>query len=204
MEVVITKKVDRLWSSIQLFLLGTAGLSLLTLVCFQYQVNSTTVALLYLIVIGLVSLEGNFVPAAIVSIIAYVCLDFFFTAPLFALGMNQILDVVAPITYVTSAFVITRLISRLRKANEERQRAQETLRKSQAELAHVTRVVTMGEIAASIAHEINQPLAAVVNNASACLRWLASDSLNLEEARDAAQAVVRDGKRAGEVIARIR
>jgi C4-dicarboxylate-specific signal transduction histidine kinase len=204
MEVVITKKVDRLWSSIQLFLLGTAGLSLLTLVCFRYQVNSTTVALLYLIVIGLVSLEGNFVPAAIVSIIAYVCLDFFFTAPLFALGMNQILDVVAPITYVTSAFVITRLISRLRKANEERQRAQETLRKSQAELAHVTRVMTMGELAASIAHEINQPLAAVVNNASACLRWLASDSLNLEEARDAAQAVVRDGKRAGEVIARIR
>lgn len=199
-----TKKLDLLWNAVQQVLLGIAGLALLTFVCFRFQVNSTTVALLYLIVIGLVSLRGNFVSSAIVSILAYGCLDAFFTAPLFSLGMNQFLDVVAPITYVTTAFVITRLISRLRKSNEERERAQETLRKSQAELAHVTRVMTMGELAASIAHEINQPLTAVVNNASACLRWLASDSPDLEEARDAAQAVVRDGKRAGEVIARIR
>ena len=186
------------------FLVGTIGLALLTLVCFRFQVNSTTVALLYLIVIGLVSLQGNFVPSAIVSIIAYVCLDAFFTAPLFALGMNQILDIVAPITYVTSAFVITRLISNLRKSNEERKRAEETLRKSQAELAHVTRVMTMGELAASIAHEINQPLAAVVNNASACLRWLANDSPDLDEVREAAQSIVRDGNRASEVIKQIR
>ena len=196
--------MGRVWQSIQQFLLGVLGLALVTLVCFRFQVNSTTVALLYLIVIGLVSLQGNFVPSAIVSIIAYVCLDAFFTAPLFALGMNQFLDVVAPITYVTTAFVISRLITTLRKSNEERRLAEETLRKTQAELAHVTRIMTMGEMATSIAHEINQPLAAVVNNASACLRWLASDSPNLDEARDAAQAVVRDGNRAGEVIARIR
>lgn len=198
------KKLVRAWRPIQQLLLGAAGLALVTLVCFRFQVNSTTVALLYLIVIGLVSLQGSFVPSAIVSIIAYICLDAFFTAPLFALGMNQILDVVAPITYVTSAFVVTRLITRLRKSNEQRQQAEETLRKKEAELAHVTRVMTMGEIAASIAHEINQPLAAVVNNASACLRWLSSDSPDLDEAREAAQAIVRDGKRAGEVIARIR
>jgi signal transduction histidine kinase len=174
------------------------------LICFRFQVNSTTVALLYLIVIGLVSLKGTFVPSAMVSIIAYVCLDAFFTAPLFTLSMNQTLDFVAPITYVTTAFVITRLISNVRKSNEERRRAEETLRKSQAELAHITRVMTMGELAASIAHEINQPLAAVVNNASACLRWLASDSPNLDEARQAARNIVRDGSRAGEVITRIR
>ena len=204
MTVVITKKLDLLWNSIQQVLLGTAGLALLTFVCFRFQVNSTTVALLYLIVIGLVSLRGNFVSSTIVSILAYGCLDFFFTAPLFALGMNQILDIVAPITYVTAGFVITRLISRVHKLNEERQRAEETLRKAQAELAHVTRVMTMGEMATSIAHEINQPLAAVVNNASACLRWLSSDTPDLDEAREAAEAVVRDGKRAGEVIARIR
>ena len=204
MEAETTKKLRRLSHAFQQFLLGAIGLALLTLVCFRFQVNSTTVALLYLIVIGLVSLQGSFVPSAIISIIAYVCLDAFFTAPLFELGMNHVLDIVAPITYVSSAFVITRLISRLRKSNEERQRAEETLRKSQAELAHVTRVMTMGELAASIAHEINQSLAAVVNNANACLRWLANDSPDLDEARDAAQAVVRDGKRAGEVIARIR
>lgn len=203
-RITENEKLVRVWRPIQQLLLGAGGLALVTVVCFRFQVNSTTVALLYLIVIGLVSLQGSFAPSAIVSIIAYICLDAFFTAPLFALGMNQILDIVAPITYVTSAFVVTRLISRLRKSNEQRQQAEETLRKKEAELAHVTRVMTMGEMAASIAHEINQPLAAVVNNASACLRWLSSDSPDLAEAREAAQAIVRDGKRAGEVIARIR
>ena len=62
----------------------------------------------------------------------------------------------------------------------------------------------MGELAASIAHEVNQPLSGVVSNGSACLRWLAGVTPNLEEAREAARRIVRDGKRAGEVIARIR
>ncbi len=62
----------------------------------------------------------------------------------------------------------------------------------------------MGELAASIAHEVNQPLSGVVSNGSACLRWLAGDAPNVEEAREAARRIVRDGKRAAEVIARIR
>jgi C4-dicarboxylate-specific signal transduction histidine kinase len=200
----MSHKLSKFWRSGAQFLLGSLALASLTFVCFRYHVNSTTVALLYLIVIGLVSLQGNFVPSIVVSLIAYLCLDIFFTEPLFTLGMNQFLDIVAPITYVTSAFVITRLISNARRSNEERKRAEEILRKAQAELAHVTRVMTMGEMATSIAHEINQPLAAVVNNASACVRWLAADSPNLDEAREAAQRIIRDGKRASEVIQRIR
>jgi len=62
----------------------------------------------------------------------------------------------------------------------------------------------LGELTASIAHEVNQPLSGVVSNGSACLRWLAGDVPNLDEAREAARRIVRDGKRAGEVIARIR
>ena len=84
----------------------------------------------------------------------------------------------------------------------ERKLAEEALRNAQAELAHVTRVTTLGEMTASIAHEINQPLAAVVNNASACLRWLAAN--NLEEARQSATLIIADGHRAGEIIGRIR
>ncbi len=84
----------------------------------------------------------------------------------------------------------------------DRKRAEEVLHQAQAELAHVTRMATLGELTASIAHEINQPLAAVVNNASACLRWLAAR--NLEEARNSAALVVADGHRAGEIISRIR
>ena len=95
-------------------------------------------------------------------------------------------------------------ITHLASIAMERKQAEDALHKAQAELAHVTRVTTLGEMTASIAHEINQPLAAVVTNASACLRWLMGDSPNLEEAREASRRVIRDGNRAGAVIARIR
>ena len=84
----------------------------------------------------------------------------------------------------------------------ERKRAEEALREAQAELGRVARLTTMGALTASIAHEINQPLGAVVNNASACVRWLAAQ--NLEEARRSAEMVIEDGHRAAEIIGRIR
>ena len=86
----------------------------------------------------------------------------------------------------------------------ERKQAEEALRKSQAELAHLTRVMTLGELASSIAHEINQPLTAIVANGNGCVRWLAGDSPNLDEAREAARRIIRDGNRASDVITRIR
>lgn len=86
----------------------------------------------------------------------------------------------------------------------ERRRAEEALHKAQAELAHVTRVATLGEMTASIAHEINQPLAAIVTNASACLRWLARPAPDLDEARAAVERIIRDGNRASAVIGRVR
>src|SRR5882672_8439513 len=84
----------------------------------------------------------------------------------------------------------------------ERQRAEEALRQAQTELAHVARLTTLGELTASIAHEINQPLGAMVNSANACMRWLAAQ--NLERARQSAVRVVADGQRAAETITRIR
>jgi PAS domain S-box-containing protein len=84
----------------------------------------------------------------------------------------------------------------------ERKSAEDALLKAQSELAHVTRVATLGEMTASISHEINQPLGAMVNNANACLRWLAASKL--EEARQSAMLIAADGYRAGEIIARIR
>jgi PAS domain S-box-containing protein len=319
----IHNRIYGFWRSAAQCLLGVVVLALLTYVCFRLQANSTTVALLYLIVIVVVSLTSGFIPAAFVSIVAYVCLDSFFTAPLFRPSMREPLDVVAPITFLTTSFVITRLMSKVRKSFQEiralkdqlrlaidtipglvwsalpdgsaeflnqrwleytglslkegldwggkvavhsedlarfldewrtaladgkpletearlrradgeyrwlliravplrdetgkivkwygasvdiedRKRAEETLRKSQTELAHVTRVTTMGELTASIAHEVNQPLSAIVNNGSACLRWLNGAAPDLDEAREAARRIVRDGNRAGEVISRIR
>ena len=86
----------------------------------------------------------------------------------------------------------------------EQRRAEEHLRRAQEDLARVSRVVAMGELAAGIAHEVNQPLGAVVTNASASLRWLAGQPPNLGEAREAIDRTVRDANRASEVIVRIR
>jgi PAS domain S-box-containing protein len=85
-----------------------------------------------------------------------------------------------------------------------RKRAEEALRQAQADLAHVSRVTIIGELTASLAHEVNQPIAAAVTNANTCMRWLAADTPNLEEARAAAMRIVKDGTRAAEIIKRTR
>lgn len=86
----------------------------------------------------------------------------------------------------------------------ERKRTEEELRKTQDELAHVTRVTTLGELSASIAHEVNQPLGAIVINGQACLRLLASNKPDIEEVREAVECMIADGIRASEVLKRIR
>ena len=86
----------------------------------------------------------------------------------------------------------------------ERKRTEEALQKVQTELTHVTRVMTLGELTASIAHEVNQPLAAIVTNGNACLRWLGGSQPNLTEGRQAVERIIRDSYRASEVISRIR
>jgi PAS domain S-box-containing protein len=87
---------------------------------------------------------------------------------------------------------------------EDRKRAEEQLRQAQVDLAHVNRVTTMGELTASMAHEVNQPIGAAVTDANTCMRWLTRDHPDLEEARAAAIRVVKDATRASEIISRIR
>jgi C4-dicarboxylate-specific signal transduction histidine kinase len=86
----------------------------------------------------------------------------------------------------------------------ERKRAEELLEAAQAEIARVARITTVGELAASIAHEVNQPLTAVLANSEAALRWLARKPPNLKETRAAVKRIVRDAGRAGDVIKHIR
>src|SRR6266481_1630826 len=102
-------------------------------------------------------------------------------------------------------------VQELRSTNEalqaesrERKRSEEELRQAQADLARVNRVTTMGELTASLAHEVNQPIAAAVTSANSCLHWLAGDIPNLDKARAAAMRIVNDGTRAAEIISRIR
>ena len=103
----------------------------------------------------------------------------------------QELDVIEQITHLASIAV-------------EREQAEEAQRQAQADLAHVHRVTTMGELTASLAHEVNQPIAAAVTNANTCLRWLTREHPDVEGAREAASRIVKDGTRAAEIINRIR
>jgi PAS domain-containing protein len=90
-------------------------------------------------------------------------------------------------------------VTERRRADEERER----LRQVQADLAHINRVTTMGELTASLAHEIKQPISAAVTNAKTCLRWLGRDDPDLPEAREAASRLVKDVTRAADIIGRI-
>src|SRR5271166_2544328 len=98
----------------------------------------------------------------------------------------------------------------LKRANEqlrseiaERESAEEGLIRAQAEIARIARITTMGELAASIAHELNQPLGSIVTSGDACLRWLAAKPPNVDEARQAVEAIIRDGTRASSVMVRV-
>jgi phosphoglycerate-specific signal transduction histidine kinase len=86
----------------------------------------------------------------------------------------------------------------------ERKRAEDALQEARDALLRVSRVTTLGELSASIAHEINQPLGAIVANGSACLRLLAAEKLDLEEARETVEDIINDGRRASAVLGRVR
>ena len=94
--------------------------------------------------------------------------------------------------------------SKLARDITERKRAEEALRQAQTDLAHVSRLTTMEEFTASLAHEVKQPIAAIVTDANTCVRWITRDEPDLNEAREAAWRIVKDAKRASEIINRVR
>ena len=316
-------------------LLAVFALAAVTLACAWYQPAEpqlTTAALLYLVIVVFLSLNGSFIAAIGVSIIAVLFLQDLAAPPLFSLSFNEPLDLVALTSFLTTALVITRLVSRMRGSLERlrtsleelgraekatRQQAalldlthdtvfvrdtqdvitfwnrgaqelygwsaaqavgrlvhtllrtrfpvpleeitqklrstgrwegelihtrqdnsevvvasrwslqrneasipiatletnnditahkqsQDALLQAQTELARITRVTTLGELAASIAHEVNQPLTAIVADANAALNWLAMEEPNLSVVRETLAAIVKDGERAAEILTRIR
>ncbi len=123
-------------------------------------------------------------------------------APVHEAQVNASLDqtnlalAIAGITFAILAFASTASLF-------EQKRAEEALREARADLARINQVTTMAELTASLAHEVNQPISAAVTNANACLRWLAGESPNLEEARAASMRIVKDGMRAAEIVSRL-
>ena len=106
--------------------------------------------------------------------------------------------------FLVATLLVTGLMEVKRRAEQSRTRAEEALRQANSDLARVSRVTTMGELTASLAHEVNQPIAAAVTDANTCLRWLTRETPDVEEAREAVSRTIKDVTRAAEIISRVR
>jgi signal transduction histidine kinase len=125
--------------------------------------------------------------------IALTLLSDFLTATTGSSGIGVINTTISLLAIATTTYLAVKIEAEKEAAYEAR-----------SQLAHVGRVTTLGELTASIAHEVNQPLAAAVINGNACMRWLAAEPPNLDEARQAAVRLVKDANRASEIIAQVR
>jgi signal transduction histidine kinase len=114
-----TTAIQKVWRPAVPGLLGVIGLTLVTFICFRLQVGLATTSLLYLMAVVLMSLKGSFVASTVVSMLAVGCLDYFFTTPIFTLGMNDLQSYLAMIVFLSISLIITRLVSRVRKQAEE-------------------------------------------------------------------------------------
>src|SRR6185312_3274576 len=161
-----------LWHSVAQGFFGGIALALVTMACFRLGLDLATTAFAYLIVIVVHSLMGSFYVSAALSIIAVAALNYFFAPPIFNFRVDQPQDAVVVIAFLLTSLIVTSLVRKARRQTEVTLKAGDDLQRTQAELAHVTRVMTLGELTSSIAHEVNQPLAAIVTNAESCLRWL--------------------------------
>jgi C4-dicarboxylate-specific signal transduction histidine kinase len=194
------KKSLRYWliRSVALCIGGSAGIVALSLGMFHLQFSESAAGFGLMIAVVLLSTVAGFVASMALSLVAVLALDYFFLPPIFSLNITSLEDVVAALAFLTTSVTVTGLMARLRRI------AEEELRQTRADLARFARVATLGELTASIAHEVNQPLAGVVSSGHACLRWLASDPPNVERASLSATRMIRDANRASEVIQRIR
>lgn len=194
------------------------GVALLVTRSLEYYTDITP---LFYAAIVVSAWFGGMGPGLVAVVLAELSIDYYFVEPLYTLGVGpkplSFLVVFGFLAVLTSWMSSRRrraeeglrqardeLETRVQERTKELRQANDALREREAELTHVTRVMTIGELTASIAHEVNQPLAAIVTNGNACLRWLGGATPNLSEGRQAVQRIIKDSYRASEVIARIR
>ena len=186
---------------------------------------------LFLCAVILSAWFGGAGPGLLATAIAALAFNYYFLPPIHSLGLKPDEIPRLAIFTVSALFVgsliaaernamdslrrarddLRKTVQELQSTNEalqteslERKSAEDALRQAQSDLARVSRVTTMGELTASLAHEVNQPIAAAVTSANSCIRWLQAEVPNLDKARAAAERIVKDGTRAAEIISRIR
>jgi len=157
----------------------------------------------FLLAVTVSTLFGGLGPGLVSVVLSALAFDSFFLWRTFP-PAHEPATLLRFAVFLAAALLITGLMEIKRRVEESSNRTEEALRQSQADLAQVNRVTTMGELTASLAHEVNQPIAAAVTDANTCLRWLTRDQPDVEEARAAASRVVKDAARASEIISRVR
>jgi C4-dicarboxylate-specific signal transduction histidine kinase len=225
---LLWRKPPAIWNYGIAVLSVTAALMLSLLPAFHLEAAPVS---LFLCAIMLSAWLGGAGPGLLAAALSALAFHYYFLAPMHSLAAKPA-EIPRFFIFTVSALFVGSLSAAQRSATEslrrarddlkgtvqelqssnealqaeslERKHAEETLRQAQADLAHVSRVTTMGELTASLAHEVNQPIAAAVTNANTCLRWLTRDQPDVEEARAAAMRIVKDGTRAAEIIKRIR
>jgi C4-dicarboxylate-specific signal transduction histidine kinase len=196
----------------------------------SFHLQSAPVSL-FLCAVMISAWFGGLWPGLLAIVLSCLAFIYYFLAPLYSFAVN-VDEIPRGVLFLLSALFVGSLTAAQRNATEslistrdelkeavqeletankallaessERKLAEEALRQAQADLARVSRVTTMGELTASLAHEVNQPIAAAVTDAKTCIRWLMRAQPDLEEAREAASRTMKDAIRAGEITNRIR
>jgi C4-dicarboxylate-specific signal transduction histidine kinase len=156
----------------------------------------------FLLAVTVSSLFGGLGPGLLSVGLSALAFDYFFLGRTLPPAIEPAIYLRSAVFLVTT-LLITGLLEIKRRVEESRNHAEGALRQAQADLARVSRVTTMGEVTASLAHEVNQPITAAVTDANTCLRWLTRDQPDVEEAREAASRVVKDAMRAAEIVNRV-
>lgn len=195
---MIRKWRSKYWFSAAICLFGIGALIVLAYLCLLLGADFTTAGFSLLVVVVIISTVGSYVSSVVLSMVAVGCLSFFFSPPIFSFRVERREDLVALLAFLTTSIVVTGLAAKVRRMSEEE------LLQTRTELARFARVAILGELTASIAHEVNQPLAGVVSSGDACRRWLASEPPNIERANQSLERIIRDADRASKVVERVR
>jgi C4-dicarboxylate-specific signal transduction histidine kinase len=167
-------------------------------------VHETTAGFAYLLLVLAIASTWGLAEGVLTAVLATLAFDFFFVPPIFEFTPTNPQDWVALFSFLAVSLIASHLSTTAKRRNAEAINAERALRQARADLERASRVTTMGELTASLAHEINQPISAAITNAKTSLRWLKRDHPDLEEAREAASRVVKDLTRAAELISRVR
>src|SRR6266404_2744815 len=193
------RSVMRVLSKLQRYSLATISCSIALAVAWPIDAPASC----FLLAVAVSSLFGGLGPGLLSVGLSAFAFEHFFL-------WRTLPPAVEPAVYLRYAvflvatLLVTGLMEIKRRGEQSRNRAEDALRQAQSDLARISRVNTMGELTASLAHEVNQPIAAAVTDANTCLRWLNRDQPDVEEAREAATRVVKDSTRAAEIISRTR